>query len=156
MFLFGMLGMTAFPFFRIFDVKSLVLVLVTAALYGLAQGAMASNKAGLIGDACDYVYIQTKKQCNSAVSAVYTVATNISMLIATSLPMYLLSGLGYVSGQTEQSEGAIRGITILVLVVPLCINVLVAIFFGKFFPIGKKEVPQQLEKIREMNESEEK
>ncbi|MDO4336900.1 MAG: MFS transporter [Eubacteriales bacterium] len=152
MYLVGMLGMVWFPLFRIVNVKSIPILVVTAVLYGLSQGAMASSKTGIMADACDYVFITTGRQQNGAVSSLFSVASNIITLVGTSLPMYIFAMCGFVSGASEQTDGVIRAIIALVLIVPVVLSSVLAVIFAKFYPIGKEEAQAQGEKIRSMQD----
>ncbi|MBP3523436.1 MAG: MFS transporter [Clostridia bacterium] len=122
--------------------------LQTLGWFGLGMFTMVSW--ALITDVIDYAELQNGVREDGSVYALYSFARKLGQAASAGLTGWLLTAIGYVSGsaagQTAEVQSGIFAITTLV---PALGFFLLALVLGVWYPLHKKQVDENIAKLKQ-------
>ena len=124
---------------RLFDVRSIPLIIVSNLLLGLGGGIVMPAIFGVQADNILYIKQKTGKRAEAALGSLSAYLAKIGQGIAGALPGYILAWTGFVANAPTQSDTVINGMIICVVWLPFIFLALSAAVFAIWYNISKKE-----------------
>lgn len=121
----------------------------------LGLGMFTMVSWALITDVIDHAELQTGVREDGSVYALYSFARKLGQAASAGLTGWLLTAIGYVSGADGgQTPQVLDGIFAITTLVPALGFALLALVLGLWYPLHKRQVAENVARLREKRERE--
>lgn len=140
----GLATFGIFPLIRILNITSVPLLMAATILIGLGQGICMPLTYGIQADNTDYIEVKTGQRAEGAVASLSSFITKFAMGVGGAIPGYLLAYAGFNATAAVQNDAVNTVITFCLAVVPAICCLAGTLIFGKFYPITKEKLEEQV------------
>ena len=115
----------------------------------LGLGVFSMVCWALITDVIDYAELQSGVREDGSVYALYSFARKLGQAVSAGMSGWLLTLIGYVPGSAAQAEGVLSGVFTIATLVPAIGLGLLAAVLALWYPLHKRQVDENVERLKE-------
>lgn len=149
LYVFGLMTFGVFPVIRLFNVTNIALLMLATVLIGLGQGMCMPLTYGIQADNTDYIELKLGQRAEGAIASLSSFITKFAMGVGGAIPGYLLAYVGFDGTAAVQPSGVNSMIVLCLTILPAAFSLIGILVFGKFYPLTKEKMDEQIRVLAE-------
>lgn len=149
---FGLLLAGLAPFLRLINVTNIPLLIISSVLGGFGSGLSMPLVYGIQADNVDYVDYTRNQRVEGSIASLSSFVSKAGSGIGGAISGYILAATGYVANAV-QTDSAITGIIVSVIVLPAVIFLIGALIFGLGYNINREKLTEITTTLRQRREA---
>lgn len=149
LYVFGLMTFGVFPVIRLFNVTNIALLMLATVLIGLGQGMCMPLTYGIQADNTDYIELKLGQRAEGAIASLSSFITKFAMGVGGAIPGYLLAYVGFDGTVAVQPSGVNSMIVLCLTILPAAFSLIGILVFGKFYPLTKEKLDEQIRVLAE-------
>lgn len=137
------------PLMRLIDVRSILILIISALITGIGSGFAAPLNYGIQADNTDFIDATMGIRAEGAIASLSSFISKCAMGIGGAIPGYMLQIAGFDGTIEIQSQSVNSVIIFCLIILPAIVNVIGIFIFAKGYPLTKEKLAKQTSFLRE-------